>query len=361
MTAQQHDELVRSQVTESNRRFSTGSGGRKPPVDPATGKLIPRSSWWGFDRVAWSNTKAMSLTFDICAVSCFLVFNASQIGRDFYHWLNANYTPFQIDFYWTFGITTVLYWAFAVLYAVVDLTSWPAAVFQYKVQPFQRVGFKEYGKIAVRVLWNQALVTLPLAYFKARLKPSDARVETLPGPLTSIAVIIFNILCTEIGFFYVHRFLHSPGYYQKYHKQHHEYTAPVGLAATYCTAVEHLFSNLLPNTIGTTITQCHWSLTMFTFCFLEIETIMAHSGYNLPFTHSSLNHDFHHFAFNENFGPIGLLDGWYGTNKKFIRALEDAKVRHRGDEGKARAELLSKIAEADLAAANQGREAKKDW
>lgn len=58
---------------------------------------------------------------------------------------------------------------------------------------------------------------------------------------------------------------------------------------------EHLFSNLLPNVLGTTILNPHWSVQLFTFCFLEVGTLCAHSGYNFPGMQSSLKHDWHHF------------------------------------------------------------------
>lgn len=230
------------------------------------------------------------------------------------------------------------------------MTGRPRALFKYKVQPFQRVGGKEYSKIALKVLQNQLTVTLPLALFKAAFTPSDARPETVPGPLKALGLIIFNVLCTEVGFYQVHSFLHSPWWYARFHKQHHEFTAPVGLAATYCTAFEHVFSNLLPNTLGTSLTQSHWGVMMFVYCFLSVETIMAHSGYNVPFTHSSLNHDFHHFAFDENFGPTGLMDTIYGTNKKYKRTLQQAKLKFAGDTRKARAALLSQLAAEEIKA-----------
>jgi fatty acid hydroxylase domain-containing protein 2 len=221
----QHEQLIASQVADSELRFSGKAGNvSRKPINPSTGKPVARAKQWGFDKSAWDNTQLMSLTFDFAAIAAFLAFNKSEFGKGCYAWLNDNYTPFQINFYFTFGITTALYWAFAGLYAFVDLTARPHFLFKYKIQPFQRVSLKEYSKIALRVFQNQLTVTLPLAFVKAVLSPTDTRMETLPGPVTSVVIILFNVLCTEIGFFYVHRFLHSPGWYAKYHKQHHEFT-----------------------------------------------------------------------------------------------------------------------------------------
>ncbi len=120
--------------------------------------------------------------------------------------------------------TTALYWLWAAPFIFVDLTGKPDFIFKFKIQPFQHVGAREYGRIALVVLKNQLLVTAPLTWLKATYTPSVASPEALPGPLESLAVIVFNILCTEVGFYYVHRTLHRPGWYQRFHKQHHEYS-----------------------------------------------------------------------------------------------------------------------------------------
>ena len=132
--------------------------------------------------------------------------------------------------------------------------------------------------------------------------------------------------------------------YQRFHKQHHYMTAPVALASTYCTMTEHVFSNLLPNAIGTGIMKPHWSIQVCTFVLLSTTTLCAHSGYNIPYLYSSLHHDWHHFYYTEAFGPTGLLDGLLGTNKKYHEAIREGMERYKGNTDKARAELMSKLA-----------------
>jgi methylsterol monooxygenase len=122
----------------------------------------------------------------------------------------------------------------------------------------------------------------------------------------------------------------------------------VGIAATYCTVTEHVFSNLLPNALGAMIVRHHWSQTVFTFLFLEFGTICVHSGYNIPWLHSNLQHDFHHFAFDENFGPTGWLDAFHSTNKKFRKTLAEAKTRTGGDDEKARQMVLERLATLEV-------------
>ena len=47
-----------------------------------------------------------------------------------------------------------------------------------------------------------------------------------------------------------------PRFY-KYHKQHHEWTAPIGIVAVYCGPVEHFFGNMLPVAAGPFLFKSH--------------------------------------------------------------------------------------------------------
>ena len=47
-----------------------------------------------------------------------------------------------------------------------------------------------------------------------------------------------------------------PQFY-KYHKKHHEWTAPIGMVAVYCGPVEHFFGNILPVSAGPFIMKSH--------------------------------------------------------------------------------------------------------
>ncbi|SPO48774.1 uncharacterized protein PSANT_06465 [Moesziomyces antarcticus] len=332
----------------SDSDFAHANLSSKLPKDLA-GKPIPRAKHWGYDlTLLQPRAFVLKNLVNIGLIAAFTLFNSSALGHRVYDDLTARFGSFNLRFFGTWIITTSVLWILSGLYAIADLTGRPKWLYKYKVQPFVRVTGKEYANIALGALRNLVFVATPLMLVGAWAIPTPTSSEQLPGPLRTVAILLFDVLCTEIGFFYIHRWFHSPAMYARFHKKHHEYTAPVALAATYCTMTEHLFSNLLPNAIGALIIPHHWSQYVFAYTLLEIGTIQAHSGYYIPGLNSPLQHDFHHFAFTENFGPTGLMDAIYGTNIRYRKTLAEAKQNNNGSEVSARLEVLSFLAQREV-------------
>lgn len=192
-----------------------------------------------------------------------------------------------------------IYWIFGGLFTFMDVFLSPRVLRKYKVQPQtnEPVDMKTLIAAVKVIIFNQTVIAIPLtvfAYYLKRLKgfPEDFReVPSFPKVVFDLFVCI---LVDEIGFYYSHRLFHNKFFYKHVHKQHHEWQAPIAITAIYCHPLEHILSNVLPVAGGSVIMQSHTSVTWLWIAIAILTTLNNHSGYHLPFSHSSEFHDFHH-------------------------------------------------------------------
>ncbi|GFY57906.1 very-long-chain aldehyde decarbonylase GL1-11, partial [Trichonephila inaurata madagascariensis] len=104
---------------------------------------------------------------------------------------------------------------------------------------------------------------------------------------------VYNLI-EEAGFYYGHRLLHHPRLYKYIHKQHHEWTAPIAITATYCHPIEYCFCNLFPVLLGPSLLGSHPFTAWIWFLAATMNTLNSHSGYHFPFLFSPEAHDYHH-------------------------------------------------------------------
>jgi methylsterol monooxygenase len=226
-----------------------------------------------------------------------------------------------------------LYWSIGLMFLIVDFTMWPKWIRKYKVQEGKNepVDLPMVWKTAKVVLRNQIFISVPLLYFSYLYRQHKGGFTTSLRDVPSFYRVVIDIgvsvVIEEIGFFYAHWLVHQKPFYKHIHKQHHEWQAPIAIAALYAHPVEHILANMIPVVLGPTIMQSHLSTMWVYYTILTISVLANHTGYHLPFLPSPEFHDYHHARFHECFGKIGFLDTFHNTDKHFRKTIYNA--RHR--------------------------------
>ncbi len=121
-------------------------------------------------------------------------------------------------------------------------------------------------------------------------------------------------LCTELWFYHCHIMIHHPQLYIKIHKLHHckNMNEPYALTALYCSPYETMFLNVVATSIGPILFQPPVILLYMWFVLVAINSLLAHSGLNIPYIFESY-HDVHHSDYSKHYGLTTYLDWIYGT------------------------------------------------
>lgn len=110
--------------------------------------------------------------------------------------------------------------------------------------------------------------------------------ELFPSASEIIGFCAFFDIVDDTVFYWTHRVFHTPWFYKRFHKQHHEYSITVAVATLYNHPIEFLIQVFVGFTLGHVILSryCHiftvymWHLYIFPTGFED------HCGYDLPWS-----------------------------------------------------------------------------
>lgn len=196
----------------------------------------------------------------------------------------------------TFGFVILLnawgiltYWLFGAVYALLDFKVIDAI--RYKTQPSRNVppiAPEVFFKAARGVLLNQFVIGVAFSYVcmpLIRLRGISFDPEETPTKLSDFAKhLVGYAICEEIFFYSSHRLFHEvPFLYKRFHKQHHEYVAPIAVAARYAHPLEDMLANVWPVMSGPLICGSHITFFFLWIALALFSTETSHSGFHLPF------------------------------------------------------------------------------
>ncbi|KAJ0105515.1 hypothetical protein Patl1_18627 [Pistacia atlantica] len=281
---------------------------------------------------------------------------ATALGRNltFAETLWFNYSAQKSDYFLYCHNILFLFVIFSVVplpMLVIELLG-SSSFDKYKIQPKVRLSFPEMFGCYKDVMRMFFLVVGPLqlvSYPSIKLCGFMQLIGIRTGlPLPSAWEIFVQLavyfMVEDYTNYWIHRFLHGKWGYEKIHRVHHEYSAPISYAAPYAHWAEVLILGI-PSFLGPAVVPGHMITFWLWIALRQIEAIETHSGYDFPWTPTKYipfyggadYHDYHHYVGGQsqsNFASVfTYCDFIYGTDKGYRyqkKVLSKMKEELRG-------------------------------
>jgi sterol desaturase/sphingolipid hydroxylase (fatty acid hydroxylase superfamily) len=236
--------------------------------------------------------------------------------------------------YITYGMipllfNTSVFWMMCIVFAFMDYYCDSNGLLKkYKIQGKQIVksggiNWKKYYDTGIAVIINQIIINLPVSIFMIPILKNMVNNKMCWYVLPFQIVMVLSI--EEILFYSVHRLLHVPKLYKRIHKTHHQWVAPVAIAAQYAHPLEQLLSNYLPIMISGYLAGLNWICMNIWITMATVNSACVHSDYKI-FSFGK-SHNEHHRYFNCNYGTIGFMDSIFKTKSNDVVLKIDSNMR----------------------------------
>jgi methylsterol monooxygenase len=251
----------------------------------------------------------------------------------------------------SFLLHEVVYFGRSIPWLIIDAMPF---FHKWKLQPNKKITKEQIWKCTKVVLLTHFTCEAPLIWlFHPICCYFGMATHQVPfSPVWLMAAqIAFFFVFEDMFHYWAHRGLHWGPLYKNIHKLHHEFSAPIGLAAEYAHPLEVMI--LAQGTISGPFLYCLFRndlhiLTVYVWVTLRLfQAVDAHSGYDfpwslrhfLPFWAGADHHDFHHMAFVNCYSTsFRWWDYSLGTDAKYhaykarvaaAKATEREKIRER--------------------------------
>jgi len=259
--------------------------------------------------------------------------------------VTANLTDFDLSTWVTFLYLCAIYFVAAFPYWVIDYFGWFA---RYKIQPNEKYDSNKVWKCIKVLFFNHVVLALPLIFISYPiLKFRGVQFGApLPDPLDVGLRCLLYFMLEDTWFYFGHRWLHTDWAYRNIHRQHHEFTSPIGMASSYAHPVEFLFLGV-GTFLGPVICGGDHIVGIWAWAFIrQVEAIEVHCGYDFPWNLSKIvpfycgppHHDHHHSSWDGNYASTFVWwDRVFRTDDKY-REFK-TKGGHRGLAGRKEKQL----------------------
>eukprot|EP00257_Ricinus_communis_P024082 XP_015584227.1 methylsterol monooxygenase 1-1-like isoform X1 [Ricinus communis] len=235
----------------------------------------------------------------------------------------------------------IFYSIFPLPYVLMELSG-SQKLGRYKTQPQIKKSFSDMFRCYKHVVLTFLLAVGPVQVITyPTIKWIGIRTDlAIPTGWELFWQLLVYFLIEDYFNYWIHRLLHCKWGYEKIHHVHHEYKAPIALAAPYAHWAEILILGI-PSFLGPALVPGHIITYWLWFILRQLEAIETHSGYDIPWSPTKYipfyggaeYHDYHHYVggrSHNNFASVfTYCDYIYGTDSGYRYHRSTLKKYHK--------------------------------